>query len=370
MNEVIKKIYHSPFFILYILIVANVLVACFYIKTPFTPGLGDSATYYNAMSFLQGQTVNPVPYNRLLTSPLMLNLSIFFSYFTGNLYWGMMVVNLIIYSLFVYVFYQLVLEVYNDKKVALLSSFLVLADYAMFTWGTSFLVDMGGWFFFVLTTLFAVKYYKAGDWVVGRKFYFFSILSASVGALFKEYGVLGLISLACLIIVSKDVWQVKIKKIIGSGLIFLIIPVLYHLWFYFHYHYSYFDWYYLNYYQYYAPLDPVQNTYNLRMLVKVLGWVYLVGWPIFLAGLWFEKKFFIKERLKILTALLPASLVFLLWPGFDQRVAFILVPWLALISGFGLSQIKNKYIVTAILLFYILVNYNIQHLLKIINLPF
>ncbi|PJA01682.1 hypothetical protein COX74_01360, partial [bacterium (Candidatus Gribaldobacteria) CG_4_10_14_0_2_um_filter_41_16] len=65
------------------------------------------------------------------------------------------------------------------------------------------------------------------------------------------------------------------------------------------------------------------------------------------------------------------SLAFLAWPALTQRIAFIIVPWLALISGFGLSKIKNNYIIGTILIAYALINYSITtFLIKIINLPF
>lgn len=365
-----KKIYQSPFFLLYLLIIINILVAYFFLKTPFIPGLGDSFTYYEAMRFFQGQPVDPVPYNRLLTSPLMLGFSIFFSYFTGGLYSGMAAVNIIFYAVFVYIIYKLILEIYTDEKVAFLGSILVLANFAMFTWGISFVVDMGGWFFFILATLFAVKYFKAENWPAGRRFYFFSVLSASIGVLFKEYGALGLISLVFLIAASKDAWPDKIKKIIGSGLLFLAIPALYHLSFYWRYHYSYFNWYVHNYYEYLGNPNPAGVTYNLPTLIKVLGWLFSVGWPIWLFGLWQEIKSNDKIRQRILLAILPASVTFLFWPSFTQRVAFIFVPWLAMIAGFGLAKIKNKYLIAAILAIYILANYYMDWLLKAVNLPF
>jgi hypothetical protein len=102
----------------------------------------------------------------------------------------------------------------------------------------------------------------------------------------------------------------------------------------------------------------------------VLGWVYLAGWLIFLYGLWQEKKHFDRTRAKVLLALLPASLFFLLWPSFTQRLAFIFVPWLALISGFGLSKIKHQWLVVGIIIVYILINYNTHILTRVINLGF
>lgn len=367
---ILKQLVKSKFFLLYVLAIINILVSYFYLKFPFVRGAGDSVSYYNAMNFLKGAPFTlPIPFNRLLTVPLMLFMTIFFNYFIGDLYWSMAVINIIFYFLIIYFFYKIVLEIYNDEKVAVLSSVLFLSNYAMFTFGTTFLTDMGGWFFFILSTFFAIKYYKSS--LTEKKFYFVSVLAASIGFLFKEYGGLGLISLSLLIFFTHLQWREKIRQVFVAGLIFFATAGLYHFWFYLHYHYSYIDWYAFayRYYVQYAPI-PSQINYSFAIMVKVLGWLYLAGWPIFLLGLWQEKKNFDKYRAKILGALLPASLMFFIWPAFTQRLAFIFVPWLALISGFGLSKIKNNYIIAAVLLIYILINYNIHKLITIINLPF
>ncbi len=344
--------------LLYTLAIVNILVSFFVLKYPIAQ-MGDPVSYYNAMQFLKGEAFTPpIPLNRLLTVPLMLFTSIFFGFFIGNLYWSMAVINIIFYFLAIYFFYRIVLEIYNDEKVALLSSILFFSDYVIFTFGTALLTDMGGWFFFILSTFFAIKYYKSyKSGAIQKKFYFASIITASVGFLFKEYAALGLVSLVFLILVLNIEWKKRIKQILLAGALFIIIPLIYHLWFYLYYHYSYWDWYFYNYESYaYAPIRP-ELKYGFHLLIKVLGWLYLAGWPIFLFGLWQEKKYFDKERIKILAALLPASIMFLIWPSLNQRPMFILVPWLALISGFGLSKLKNNYMIGAFLAFYILMNY-------------
>ena len=108
-------------------------------------------------------------------------------------------------------------------------------------------------------------------------------------------------------------------------------------------------------------------------MIKVLGWLFLIGWPIFFYGLYQEYKNFNSQRFKILLALLPASLAFLIWPGLTQRIAFIFVPLLSMVSAFGLSKLKDKYVIILLLLIYAAINYLIRNaslswdLLKIVN---
>ena len=357
--KLLLKILKSKYFLLYALAILNLAVALYVIKISLWSS--DSETYLKAMQYLQGAKLDEIPYNRLITAPFMLYASIFFSYFTGGLFNGMLTANLIFYFLIIYIFYKLVFEIYKDHKTALLSSVLFLSNYSMYNFGVAYTTDMGGWFFFVLSSLLAVKYFYNNN---SRKFYFLAILSSSVGVLFKEYGALGMISLVALILLSDFSYKRKIKEIAGASLMFLVIPTLYNLAFYLKFNYSYFDWYFFS-------LNTFAPAYNITLLIKVLGWVYLAGWPIFVFGLWQEKKFFDKNRSKILVALLPASLAFLAWPALTERIAFIFVPWLALISGFGLSKIKKTYLAVAILIVYILINYSITpFLIEAINLPF
>ncbi|MBU2472953.1 glycosyltransferase family 39 protein [Patescibacteria group bacterium] len=364
----------SPYFLIFVLGIVNLSIAFFLIKQPLNIS-GDSLSYFNAMKFLQGQEYNTqfngpdteiVLKARILTTPLMLYSSIFFGKIIGNEYDGMLLINIIFYFLIIFVFYKLIYAIYKDHFISLISSVLFMANYCLYHYGTTYRTDIGGWFFFLLATLLAVKYFKNPQI---NKFYYLAILSASIGVLFKEYGALGLISLCFLILFFNVAFWEKIKKIFKAGILFSIIPGLYHLFFLWKFNYSYFHW------HSYAFSEVINNPaapgidWSILLLAKVLGWLFLAGWPIFAWGLYQEYKNFDKQRIKILLAILPASLSFLAWPGLTQRIAFILVPWLAMISGYGLSKIKSKYLIVFILLIYALVNYLTRPwLLSMINL--
>lgn len=365
--EKISNFIKSPYTFLLILAIINLIIVFSLVKAPLQ-GNGDLPSYLEAMKFLQSKSYGEeFMINRVLTSPLMLYSSIFFGYLVGGEQTGMLAVNLIFYFLIVIVFYKLVKLIYQNEKVALFASILFFANYCMFSYGTTYRVDIGGWFFFLLGTLFAVKYHQSQ--LRNKRAFVYSVLSAVIGVLFKEYGALSLISLSFLILFSSVDFKEKIKKILGAAALFIIIPGFYYLFFYLKYNYSYFNWYFQIIDIYVKNPRTPDIQYHPILLIKVLSWLFLAGWPIFLWGLYQEYKNFIKERAKILLALLPASLTFLFWPALTQRIAFIFVPWLALMSGFGLSKIKNRYLVISILVIYVLVNYFTRPwLLSIINL--
>ncbi|MFH0907069.1 MAG: glycosyltransferase family 39 protein [bacterium] len=357
----------SQTFLILVLAIINLLVALFLVKTPLQLN-GDLPSYLKAMDFLHGDlSIKDVEINRVLTSPLMLYGSIAFGFLFGSEQAGMLAVNILFYFLIVYVFYRIVELIYQNKKVALIASILFFANYCMFNYGVTYRTDMGGWFFFLLTTLFAIKYYQSQ--LRNSRFLIYSVLAAAIGVLFKEYGALGMISLGFLILFSKVAFKQKVKKILISGALFIVIPFFYHLFIYLKFNYSYFDWYFYAFNIYIDSPETLESNYSIILLIKVFGWVFLVGWPIFLYGLYQQWKNYDKQRIILLLSLLPASLAFLAWPALTQRIAFIFVPWLALVAGFGLGQIKNKYLIIIILLVYVLVNYLTRPwLLSAINL--
>lgn len=355
----LNKILKSKYFPVLCLGLINLLVAYFYIKLPFR-AYEDFITYQNAVDFFEGHgsILADKVLTRLLTMPLSLLLGWIVGF--GNLGKGFVIMNIIFYFLVIWIFYKLVFEIWKNKNIALISTILLQSNFWFFSYGAAYSADLGGHFFFFLANFFAVKYFFSNS----QKYFYYTIFSSSIGMFFKEFGALGMMTLGMLILFSSFSWKDKFYKISEAAILFLILPGIYHLWFYFKFDYTYFDWFII-------PVKIGAETKSrFSLMIKVLGWLYLVGWPIFLFSLWKIKKYFKTLDYKIVISLLPASLAFFAWPMFMQRTAFVLVPWLAICSGFGLSKIKNNYIVALILMIYILVGYNTVPLLKIINLPF
>lgn len=360
LKKAIMKAKNKIAIFLGMLILVNLVAAYFFL------GLGvpqkDAVEYYDSMKFLLGQRGREgLVLTRLLTSPLMLYLSIFFGFLAKNLYSGIMIANIIFYSLIVGVFYQLVYEIYERQNIAFFSTVLLATNYYLVSPANAYLVDLSGWFFMLVASVFAVRYYKSKI----NKYYYFSLFFAVIGVFFKEYGALGLLTLFALILLSDFSWKEKIKKILAGFLLFIVLPLAYYIFFYFKFKFSYLWVYGFTYYQY----NIVTPNHSLLLLIKVLGWLFSLGWFLFLYGVWQEYRDFNKIRFKILISLLPLSLAFLAWPGFVQRVSFILVPFLAILAGRGLVKM-NKYLAGLLVAAYVIFNYNVGGLIEIINLPF
>ena len=303
-------------------------------------------------------------YNRLLTAPLFIFLTSLFSFIFG-IYGSMFFINIIFYLAATVSFYLLANEVLQNKKAAFLSSFFIFLNYDIINFGIAHLTDMAGWAFFIAASFLAVKYFNRQE----KKDFWLAVIISSIGVLFKEYGGLGMISLVFLIGFSLKGKKEKIKEMSVAILTFLSVLAAYHLFFYFYFGYSYLDWYGFNLNYYLANPASRKNSYDFILLVKVLGWLFLAGWPIFAFGLIkIIKEKWNKEGIVFL-ALLPASLFFLAWPVMTQRIAFVLVPWLALVSGFGLAKIKSDFTLIFFVFFYALSSYLTGYLMGIVNVP-
>lgn len=302
---------------------------------------------------------------RALTTPLMLLSALVVGDITGNDAYGIIAINILLYFLLVPVFYRIGILVFNDTKTAFIATILLLTNWVLFSFGTTFLVDMGGWFFFLLTTLLSLEYYRSPS---RRGYFYAAILSSIIGVFFKEYGALGIVTLALLICIQSKGVQEKIKDLLIAGLSFGVIFLAYHLFFYLQYQYTYFSWYGHNYLAYAAP-ESTKSKHELSHLVRITALIFLLGWPLFLLGalrLVREIKKVGTEKLMVLSAMLPASLAFLVWPAFTHRIAFILIPWAALVAAYGLASLKNRWGIAAILALYALFNFNVDVLTSII----
>jgi len=346
-----------------IFVVLNILVSCFYIG--YSPKLEkDAAQYLEAANYLSqgGRISADTLMHRVLTNPAFLYLSILVDRFVNDFSSSFAVVNTIFYTLCIFAFYFLALEIYRDKKTAFLGAILVAFNFYVIDPNNSHLSDMGGWFFYIFSTCLAVKYFNT----LNRKFYYLSILTAAAGVFFQEYGGLALINLALLIMLSGLSGKQKLKDIVLAAALFVMPLLAYHAYFYLQYHILYFDR--------FLNVETASSVAgfepkSLILLVKILGWLFSFGWLAFCLGLRKEILATDKNRIKILLATLPITLLFVIWPAITQRLAVVFMMWLSLIAGFGLSGIK-WYLLYPFLGIYIWFNYNIRYLIDKINLPF
>ena len=213
--------------------VVCILVAYFYIG--YRPELKkDALEYFEAARFLQGSPVDgQIQFGRIISAPLFIYSSIFINYLFNDFSTSFAVLNVLFYFVCIVAFYFLALEIYKEKKIAFLSTVLVVFNYYMIDPSNAHLADMSSWFFYTLATFLAVRYVNTFN----KKFYYLSILFTAIGVLFKEYGGLALLNLSLLVCVSNMSWKQKLKDILIAGVLVLAPLLSFHAFIYLKYHY-------------------------------------------------------------------------------------------------------------------------------------
>jgi len=343
-------------YILVIIAVFNLLAGFIYFGLP-----GEAIDYYgDAINYVKGletpeysQGIYYRMISRILNSPLM----IFSSAWLASTYEGslriMLFQNIIFYFLLIYVFYKLVFIIFDNSRIAFWATLFFSGNFCMYNYMPTYSSDPGGWFFLLLSVYFAISYYKKQI----DSYYYLCILSSIVGLFYKETGGLGMLSLGVLILFQETSLKEKIRTISKAAILFLIPVVIFHGLIYLFFHYSYFTW-----YSYLLESDGsvgLENVNRLKDIIKQPFQIFLIGWYSVFYGLYKSKKNLKKEQLIFLIALLPWTLSFLLWSSLIMRIMFVLVPFLAILAGYGLYQIKNNYVRLVIIFSYLVSNYYI-----------
>ena len=347
-------------------LVGLVLASVFVLKPSIDPN-GDGPSYLKAMEVLKsGAPPDFVP-NRILTTALGLWVITFISSIVGSVVSGWFVWNLSLYFLLAVAFYNLVARLFEDEKVALLSTLFLASNYAMANFGLGFFMDIGGWAFYIFSIYFLFLYSETKS----RKMLLLSALMVGVGGLFKEYAFLGAIPIFCYLVYEHFPSP---KKIIRSGLlpaaIVLVPTFVLHFYVYQKFGYTYLDWLSSNqdYYVYASRIS--EYIKSLGSLVNLLALPFIFGLYHFIKNgveIMPEKK----NKVFVLSLFVSILPIFF-WPAITQRILFIIVPFLITLSAFAFKRYQKHWYVFLILLIpYILLSFTMNSfILPLINLPF
>ena len=369
----LTEIFSIPQVWLVLVGVLNVALYALYIDGALAPR-GDTKSYIAAIEWLYGSSggVEDIFSTvRALTSPLLLYVSYQLGTLLGGHVAGMTALNIFFYIVSIPIFYRIVLRTFGRVKVAVIASLLYIFNYVLFTNGPVPLADMGGWFFMLLTTMYAIEYFFDRT---SMRPYYLALASAIVGIFFKEYAALGMATFGLLLLLSSAPLWTRIREAYFASLGFIIAIAAYHVYFYLTFDFSYYDWWMYNYTQFASP-ESTRVMYDAVTLVKVVGWIYLIAWPVFLVAALREllelQRFGWRRYHTVLMALIPMSFAFLIWPGFTQRVTFIMLPLVFMITALGLVRMKIPTWMLALFFgSYVWFNYHVHILIERINLPF
>jgi glycosyltransferase involved in cell wall biosynthesis len=331
------------------------------------PGIGgDGVSYAQSIEVLK-TGIAPADFlpNRVITTFFGLESVVVLDNFFHNINISWIVLNIFMYIVAGMFFYSLAKKILKDSLAAFLTTLFLVTNYAIIVFGLSYLMDMGGWLFYIISLYFSFNYLQSEN----EKWLWLSAVSVGVGGLFKEYAFMGYIVLFGLIVfLNRNDWRKMIRKIFMTGLISFVPIVMVNTYSYFFYHYTYFSW---------LKAQDVY-VYKSRIIeyIKSFGSLCTFGWFVFLGGAYYffkniGKIFKEKELLFISLVIVSASPVFL-WKAITQRILFIAVPAVVLVSGLYIKEMRKRwYVFVPILILYVLATYFMDSvILKVVNLPF
>lgn len=351
--RVLAKLKNNPYLV-WALVVAVLNMAAIFLIFGFQK-YGDTEDYLKVLQWLKGQDAQTLPWR--LLRPLSLFFALPFEFLGPGA--GIIFQNIIFYLLASYLIFRITDLIFNNKKQAFFASLFFVTTTPMIESGLAYLTDMAAWFFYLLSLLLTLLYLKKKQ----EALITINGLLSGLAILTKESGGLGALFFGLMILFSKDFsLGQKLAKILKFALYFVLPVAVWYIFMFYAFQYTFFKWYQMG-------RPGLRGESVLLMTLRYLGQLFRVLgvlWPLFFVGLWRELKEKHWERLKIFTALLPASLSFLLWTiEAAGRSLFIFAPFGILLASQGLifleSKLKKKIaplVVVSLLLVLLVFNYS------------
>jgi hypothetical protein len=330
------------------------LLALIFLTHPKWNGV-DEDSYVRSVEYMKGDLIdaNFRP-NRLLSVFGAMSTLIGLEALTGDLYTGWALMNSIFYALCALFFFKILYKIFRDEVVAIVGTILLIFNYAILTQGLAYGTDIGGWAFYLISAYFTLRYLY--DQKIEDVFY--SAIAVSIGMLFKEYAFGGLTVLLGAIAYSNwGDFKKMFKLAVGASLVAILPILLVQLYVYLKYDYTYYDWYKFNAISYSKPAQS-----KLVGFIKTFGSLYNFGWVIFFYAIYLIRKIginLVEKKVVVFISLLFISVspVFF-WPGAVQRGAFITMPFIIILSCFGLRDWKKIwFLIIPLVIFYIASSY-------------
>jgi glycosyltransferase involved in cell wall biosynthesis len=327
---------------------------------------GDSQTYVESLSVIKTGIVPSdfIP-NRILTTSLGLLSILSLDIVIQNIAVSWMFINIVLLLILVIYFYNLILELFNDKKVAFIGGLLLCTNYSFINFGPAYLMDAGGWALYVIALYYLYKYIKSA-----KRIPLWSALLIAIGGLWKEYVFLASVVLAGAIVIKYwGSWNRICRYVLLCAAVILLPTLILNLFVYYKYHYSYFSW--------FKHQDIYTYSSRIVEYIKAFGSLYNFGWFLFLPGLFVFMKKSIRSvnkneysiQVVYILLILVSTIPFLIWPAITQRILFITIPGIILVSLFAIRYFKyDQYYTWGILSLYTISNFIMNSvLLKVIN---
>lgn len=352
-------------FVVYVVCVLALIAGSYAIFQPTLISSGDGPSYYDAIQVLAGQPAPPsfVP-NRLVTSSLGLTLILLVAQVTGVL-GAWILLNMLYLVLMAAFHYGILMLVFSDKRVAFVGGLFLMGNYAAVVFGVHYLMDAGGWFFYVLALYFLARYARFAR----RSDIYFAALSAGVGGVIKEYALLGAVAFGLYLL-----WEYKerlltyVRQMVLPSLVVLapLLTVAFAILQYFGY--SYANWFSSNSARYVYDSRIIEYIKAGGSLVNVLAIPTLIGAFLLIT----KRAKELPPRLRAyLWCVLGSALPVFVWPAITQRILFATMPAVVLLASVAVWHYRDRWhLFVPLLLIYIAASFTMNaYILPLVNLP-
>ncbi|MFH1225937.1 MAG: glycosyltransferase family 39 protein [bacterium] len=254
---------------------------------------------------------------------------------------GLLILSFLFYLASVYLVFKITDLIYESKKQAFLASILWAFAISAIKYSVSaHATDVGAWFFCLLSVFLTLLYFKKRQnrWLVWNG------LITGLGVLMKENGGLGVLFFAAMVFLSGEFnFREKFLKLIKFGIFFLMPVVFWDVCVSTFTSFSRFDFLSTDVATYAQGKPSLATFFILQHFLSLLTTFGLLGWLLIFFGGLEEWRIKNKERIKIILALVPFSLISWLWVSGDSRHAFIIGALGALLGSFGLINLEKLF---------------------------
>lgn len=293
----------------------------------------DAHSYMDSARLISGEEAENAYPGRLLKPLAPIGIALLAPFFGGNMITAFLALNILCYVFLALAAYILMLLFTTDRFLAMLGTIIFISTYPVLEYGLNLYSEMGAWALYVFAIAGAVRYYRDASW----KNFLITLGAVAVGLLWKEYAVLAGIFFGLTILVeTTSGGKEKLMRIVLLGAISALVMGIMGLIVYAKFHYTIIDF-----LREASSTSPEQSQYHIYFITKSLFGVFLLGWGLVLAGLWYWRTLPRADQW-MLALLLPPSMMFLLWTFVSSRLYYVIAPLLAILALHGLRSLSER----------------------------
>jgi hypothetical protein len=319
-------------------------VVVFLCLPPVYDTAGDAPGYLQAMQVMNGTIAAPENFtpNRILTTFLSTGSVSVLGGITGDYFVSWYFINSLYFFGLAIVSFLLFRRLTGSDIGSILGALFVAGNYDVLVFGLAYLMDITGWFWFMLSMLFLAMYADTSS----RRHLWFAVLAAGVGGLFKEYAYVAFGPIALYMVWESLPWKgmaaplMLVRKNVVLVAAAVVPTILVHFGVYLIYGYTYFDWYGMNTstFAFEGWLENSARSYlvilSFMLPIAIVGAMQIIKRRALLGA----------RRATFIAVFAIPAFAMLAWPIITERLVFLVVPVAALFAAFAIARYERQWV--------------------------